>query len=54
MRVAVIEHRWVAEGTLARIARHRSMIRDYEFLPETACEGLIYVTMSRLVLKSLA
>lgn len=49
----VLARRWVVERTLAWISRNRRMSRDYEFLPETT-EALIYVAMSRLMLKRLA
>lgn len=49
----VLPRRWVVERTLAWICRNRRMSRDYEFLPETT-ETLIYVAMSRLMLKRLA
>ncbi len=49
----VLPRRWVVERTLAWISRNRRMSRDYEFLAETT-EVLIYVAMSRLMLKRLA
>lgn len=49
----VLARRWVVERTLAWISRNRRMSRDYEFLPETT-ETLIYIAMSRLMLKRLA
>lgn len=49
----VIKRRWVVERTFAWISRNRRMSKDYEFLAETT-EALVYVTMSRLMLKRLA
>ena len=40
------------ERTIAWIMRNRRMSRDYEFLCETT-EALIYVTMTRLMLRRL-
>lgn len=49
----VLARRWVVQRTLAWISRNRRMSRDYEFLLETT-ERLIYIAMSRLMLKRLA
>jgi transposase len=45
--------RWVVERTFAWLVTYRRLSKDYEELPETS-EALIYLTMSRLMVKRLA
>jgi transposase len=45
--------RWVVERTISWIGRYRRLSKDYENLPESS-ETLIYLAMSRLVLRRLA
>lgn len=49
----VIRRRWVVERTFAWMGRSRRLSKDYERLPQTA-EALVYIAMSRLMLKRLA
>jgi transposase len=48
-----LPHRWVVERTIAWIGRYRRLSKDYEYLPESR-EAMIYVAMSRLMLRRLA
>jgi putative transposase len=45
--------RWVVERTWAWLDNARSLIRDYERLPENH-EGVVYVVMIRLMLRRLS
>ena len=45
--------RWIVERTLAWLDNTRRLGRDYERLPENH-EGFVYITMIRLMLRSLA
>lgn len=49
----VIRRRCVVEKTFAWLGRSRRLSKDYERLPQTA-EALVYIAMSRLMLKRLA
>lgn len=49
----VLRRRWVVERTFAWIGRYRRMSKDYEYLIESS-EAMIYLAMSRLMLKRLA
>jgi putative transposase len=49
----VLPHRWVVERTFAWLVTYRRLSKDYEELPETS-EALIYIAMSRLMVKRLA
>ena len=49
----VLPRRWVAERTFSWIDHNRRMSKDYEKLTETS-EALIYIAMSRLMVKRLA
>jgi len=49
----VLPRRWVVERTLAWLGRYRRFSKDYEYYPESS-EALIYIAMSRLMLKRLA
>lgn len=49
----VLRHRWVVERTFAWIGRYRRMSKDYEYLVSSS-EAMIYLVMSRLMLKRLA
>lgn len=49
----ILPRRWVVERTLAWIGRYRRMSKDYEFLAQSS-ESMIYLAMSRLMLKRLA
>jgi hypothetical protein len=49
----VLPRRWVVERTIAWIGRYRRLSKDYEYLPESS-EAMIYVAMSRLMLRRLA
>jgi putative transposase len=44
--------RWIVERTLAWLDNARSLVRDYEYLPENH-EGMVYVVMIRLMLRRL-
>jgi transposase len=48
-----LPRRWVVERTIAWIGRNRRMSKDYEYLTATS-EALVYLAMSRLMLKRLA
>ena len=48
-----LPRRWVVERTIAWIGRNRRMSKDYEYLAATS-EALVYLAMSRLMLKRLA
>jgi putative transposase len=49
----VLRRRWVVERTFAWIGRYRRMSKDYEYLIASS-EAMIYLAMSRLMLKRLA
>lgn len=49
----VLPRRWVVERTFAWLGKQRRFSKDYERLPEIS-EALIYLAMSRLMLKRLA
>lgn len=49
----VLARRWVVERTFAWLGRNRRLSKDYERLAETS-EGLIYLAMSKLMLRRLA
>ena len=49
----VLPRRWVVERTFAWLGQARSLIKDYERLPETAV-ALILWAMSRIMLRRLA
>jgi transposase len=49
----VLPRSWVVERTIAWIDQNRRMSKGYERLPESG-EALIYVAMSRLMLRRLA
>jgi putative transposase len=49
----VLRRRWVVERTFAWMGRYRRMSKDYEYLIESS-EAMIYLAMSRLMLKRLA
>jgi putative transposase len=49
----VLPRRWVVERTFSWLYQSRRLSKEYERLPETS-EAMIYVTMSRLMLKRLA
>jgi putative transposase len=49
----VLPRRWVVERTFAWLYQSRRLSTDYERLPETS-ETLVYVTMTRLMLRRLA
>jgi putative transposase len=49
----VLPHRWVVERTFAWLLMFRRLSKDYEELPATS-EALIYLAMSRLMIKRLA
>ena len=49
----VLPRRWVVERTFSWLLHSRRLVRDYERLTATD-EALIYVTMSRLLLRGLA
>jgi putative transposase len=48
-----LPQRWVVERTIAWLGRYRRLSKDYEYLPESR-EAMIYVAMSRLMLRRLA
>jgi putative transposase len=50
---AVLPRRWVVERTFSWLLQSRRLSKDYERLAETS-EALIYVTMTRLMLRRLA
>jgi putative transposase len=52
-RFSVLPRRWVVERTFAWLGQSRRLSKDYERLPETS-QAMIYLTMSRLLLKRLA
>jgi putative transposase len=49
----VLPRRGVVERTIAWIGRYRRLSNEYEYLPENS-EAMIYLTMSRLMLRRLA
>lgn len=49
----VLPRRWVVERTFGWLNNYRRLSKDYEELPSTS-ESLIYLTMSRLMLRRLA
>jgi len=49
----VLPHCWVLERTFAWLGRYRCFSKGHEYYPESS-EALIYITMSRLMLKRLA
>jgi putative transposase len=49
----VLARRWVVERTFSWLGQSRRLSKDYERLPATS-EALIYLTMSRIMLKRLA
>ena len=50
---AVLPRRWVVERTFGWFNLHRRLSKDYEVLPASS-EAMIYITMSRLMLRRLA
>jgi putative transposase len=50
---AFLPRRWIVERTISWLGQNRRMSKDYERLPQSA-EALIYVAMSRLMLRRLA
>jgi putative transposase len=50
---AFLPIRWIVERTFSWLGQNRRMSKDYERLPESA-EALIYVAMSRLMVRRLA
>jgi hypothetical protein len=50
---AFLPRRWIVERTFSWLGQNRRMSKDYERLPQSA-EALIYVAMSRLMLRRLA
>ena len=50
---AFLPRRWIVERTFSWLGQNGRMSKDYERLPQSA-EALIYVAMSRLMLKRLA
>jgi len=50
----VLPRRWVVERTIAWIGRYRRLSKDYEYLVPENSETIIYVAMSRLMLRRLA
>ena len=46
---AVLPKRWIIERTFGGLIRHRRLVRDYEYLPQTS-ETMIYLAMIRLML----
>lgn len=48
----MLPKRWVAERTVAWLARYRMHARDYERNPQTR-EAMIYISMIRLILRRL-
>jgi putative transposase len=49
----VLPRRWVVERTIAWTGRYRRLSQEYEYLPANS-EAMIYVAMSRLMLRRLA
>jgi putative transposase len=49
----VLPRRWVAERTFSWLLQSRRLSKEYERLPATS-EALVYLTMSRLMLRRLA
>ncbi|GAC1531117.1 MAG: hypothetical protein NVS2B16_37820 [Chloroflexota bacterium] len=49
----VLPRRWVVERTFSWLGQSRRLSKDYERLPQTS-EALIYMTMSRIMLRRLA
>ena len=49
----VLARRWVVERTIAWLTTNRRLAKDYERLVET-CEMLLYLAMSRILLRRLA
>ena len=48
----LLPKRWVVERTFGWLINHRRLVRDYEFLPESA-ESMIYIAMIRNMLRRL-
>ena len=49
----LVKKRWIVEQTLGWLMGCRRLVRDYEFLPETA-ETFIYLAMVRIMVRRLA
>ena len=49
----VLPRRWAVERTFSWLGQSRRLSKDYERLCETS-EALVYLTMSRIMLKRLA
>ena len=52
-KFVVLPKRWVVERTFSWLMRNRRLVNDYERLKQSA-ESMIYIAMSRLMLKRLA
>lgn len=48
----VVPRRWVVERTFAWLTQHRRLVRDYQETT-TSSEALIYIAMTRLILRRL-
>ena len=52
-KFVLLPKRWVVERTFGWLMNHRRLVRDYEWLPESA-ESMIYIAMIRNMLRRLA
>ena len=52
-KFVLLPKRWVVERTFGWLMNYRRLVRDYEFLPESA-ESMIYIAMIRNMLRRLA